>query len=275
LRAAFALWQYAEASARLIFTEEEALDPLEKSLLSKITASPGINRKRLHKALGGHVQAEAMVAALGKLAAQGMVRSETVSTSGRPSECWWSVQTPTMPSCISSEIAASPSGDASERTKPQVPEQPQAVPADRQMQQDSSIVRTNPPDGVGATADQTSPMTLLDLFDQVREMGGKIVRSEDGGFAVQGVVTHILSPAILAALAAHRAELDSIVPSPVPPQIVEATPKQPEPHDNQAPVASDTPYRCSRCGAALPSSDAICDPCFVAELESLGRDDGE
>jgi hypothetical protein len=61
LKAAFAVWQYAEASARLIFTEEEAVDPLERALLEKITATPGINRKKLHKAIGGHVQAQAMV----------------------------------------------------------------------------------------------------------------------------------------------------------------------------------------------------------------------
>lgn len=46
LRAALAVWQYAEASARLIFREEEATDPLGKVLLDKITATPGMSMRK-------------------------------------------------------------------------------------------------------------------------------------------------------------------------------------------------------------------------------------
>jgi hypothetical protein len=264
LRAAYAFWEYAAASARLIFTEDEALEPLEKSLLGKITASPGINRKGLHKALGGHVQAEAMVAALGKLRDRRLIRAETVSTGGRPSECWWPVQTPTMPPCIGSAATAPAGGDANERTKPQEPAAPGSP--DRQTEEDSSFDRT--------------PMTLVDLFAWVRESGGKIVRSEDSGFAIQGVAGS-LPPAVPAALEAHRSELDLIVPSPVPPSIGEVAGQDqvvsnaPASDDAQA-AAADALPRCIKCGVAVVgSSDAICDPCLLAELRSVGRDAAE
>jgi hypothetical protein len=56
-------------------------------------------------------------------------------------------------------------------------------------------------------------MALTGLFASVVAVGGKIVRSVDGGLAVQGVdVTH-LPPDLLAALVAHRTELNLIVPS--------------------------------------------------------------
>ncbi|MBX9790029.1 MAG: bifunctional DNA primase/polymerase [Pirellulales bacterium] len=91
LRAAHAVWKYAEASARLLFDDADALAPLEQAILEKVTATPGINRKGLHKALGGHVPARSMVDSLGKLVALGKARAETVSTGGRPSECWYPV----------------------------------------------------------------------------------------------------------------------------------------------------------------------------------------
>ena len=128
LEAALAVWRYAEASARLIFREEQtAVDPLEKLLLEKITASPGINRKRLHKALGGHVQGEIMVKALGALAEQGKAYSKMVTTGGRPSECWWPVQPSALPWLVLPDPQPSPlRADASERTKSAevVPESP-------------------------------------------------------------------------------------------------------------------------------------------------------
>jgi hypothetical protein len=88
LKAAYAVWQYAEASARFIFGEGNQLPPLEKKLLQLITDSPGMNRKNMYKALGGHVNAEAMVKALGQLAKLGLARREMVSTGGRPCESW-------------------------------------------------------------------------------------------------------------------------------------------------------------------------------------------
>jgi hypothetical protein len=211
LRAAFAVWQYAEASARLIFTDEEAMDPLEKSLLDKITASPGINRKKLHKALGGHIQADEMVTALGKLASQGKVRSEMVATGGRPSECWWPVDSPS-PLPVSLVPTPTPgTDDATKRTKP----------VETASERESSFARSEVaapvaiPDSQGEVAD-ASPLSLVDLFAKVREIGSKIVRSPDGTFMVQDVANGMLAPQLLAALVTHRDELALLVPSAAP-----------------------------------------------------------
>jgi hypothetical protein len=53
---------------------------------------------------------------------------------------------------------------------------------------------------------------VIDLFAEVRNFGGQIVRSDDG-FMVRGVDNHVLNPAILSALVAHRSDLDMLVPS--------------------------------------------------------------
>ena len=197
LRAGLAVWQYAEASARLIFSEDEVLDPLEKSLLQKITASPGINRKGLHKALGGHVQAEAMVAALGKLNAQGKVRSETVSTGGRPSECWWPTSVPEQTTMI---IASASPSDGVSPIDASVPtnkdeQQPAApatdssnLPGQEETTTDSSLTGDLPVDAEG------EPLSLGELLGIVRDMGGKIGRSDDGGFTIRGVGNPLLTP---------------------------------------------------------------------------------
>ena len=120
------------------------------------------------------------------------------------------------------------------------------------------------------------PLSLGELFSLVRDMGGKIVRSKDGGFAVQGVEKPRLTPAILTALEAHHCELDLIVPSPVPPPPVEiggqdtVKPISPVTDDTQAPEAADSPRRCVKCGdAVVGSSDEYCHPCFLAEIQSL------
>jgi len=120
------------------------------------------------------------------------------------------------------------------------------------------------------------PLSLGELFCLVRDMGGKIVRSKDGGFAVQGVEKPRLTPAILTALEAHHWELDLIVPSPAPPPPVEiggqdmVKPISPVTHDNQAQEAAESPRRCVKCGdAVVGSSDEYCHPCFLAEIQSL------
>lgn len=213
--AAIAIWNYAEASARLIFSEVEATDPLESVLLEKITASPGINRKSLHKALGGHVKAEAMVKALGSLAGQGKVRSEMVPTGGRRSECWWPVLTPSaLPLTV--ESADEPPPDANERTKSD-----ESAQADQS--QDSSFVRKGdahagggingePSNGKAHFGDAIS-LSLAELFAEVQKLDGKIVRSADGTFAVEGVEQGLLTPGMVAALVVHRDELALVVPS--------------------------------------------------------------
>jgi hypothetical protein len=281
LRLALAVWQYSDESARMIFSpvDAEAEDPLEHRVLGIIHTNPGVSRKGLHRGLGGHTPASNLVKVLAKLRDRRLIGSETVHTGGRPRKCRWPVQT--MPLCVGHAVAT-PAEAAIERTKSQEPQQSQAC-VERQTQNDSSIFRTAPPDGVGPGADENCPMTLLALFAQVRELAGKIVRSQ-GGFAIQGVEASSLTRAILAALVARRSELDSIVP--VPPLTDEiaildtVTPSQPVPQDDQASVAANSPYRFGKCGVAVAGAgsdqhavndtgDALCDPFLEAEFEGV------
>jgi hypothetical protein len=211
LEAAYAVWEYAQASAKLVFGEQEPIDPLEQLLLQRITASPGINRKGLYRVLGGHVQAEALVQALGRLAIQGKVRSETVATGGRPSECWWPAQVAT----VVPEAARIDCPTANERTKPPKP-QPTPVAdgtsvllASPQPESDSSFARGEQTLSGGECAEATvSTLTLGELLNQVLVMGGTITRTPDGNFMVAGVDAATIPVEIAAAIKAHRGELD-------------------------------------------------------------------
>lgn len=89
--AALAVWAYCDESARIIFGQEQAGggDALEQQLQALIRQSPGVNRRGLHQALGGHVGGGVLVAALAKLRDRNRVRCEKVATGGRPAECWF------------------------------------------------------------------------------------------------------------------------------------------------------------------------------------------
>jgi len=269
LRPALAVWRYCEASARIIFSpvDADSDDPLEQQVLSIIRLNPGVNRKGLHKALGGHIPASTLVKALAKLRDRGLIRTETVSTGGRPSECWWPIQIPSTPLMSTGSSSASVvTVSAKERTKPEEKEEAQAVAvvgADKQATEDCSFVRTEaaPESGQGG-CEETSPLSLADLFITVRDAGGKIVRSDDG-YAVQGMENPLLTPAILTALVAHRSELDSIMPSTPPSGGV-------KPYPSPTPTSDAEPLpRCS-CGALVERpGDEICSSCFQAELAAL------
>lgn len=198
LRAALAVWRYADASARIIFgqADAETEDPLEKPVLKIIRQTPGINRKGLHKALGGHIPATALVTTLAKLRDRRLIRAEMIRNGGRPGECWWPVE---VPSLLPREVVPldrnpSPS-QTTERSNPAA--ELQTTPAESKTPEDRSFGRSGHP-----------LLTLTDLFAEVRNSGGRIVRSDDG-FTVQGMEA---TPAILASLVAHRSDLDMLVP---------------------------------------------------------------
>jgi len=91
LKAALAVWDYCDESAQIIFGQDQAEvgDALEQQLMSLIRKTPGINRRGLHQALGGHVSGAVLVAALAKVRDRGQVRCERIASGGRPSECWF------------------------------------------------------------------------------------------------------------------------------------------------------------------------------------------
>ena len=174
------------------------------------------------------------------------------------------------PVAISTTQSRPMAGHKSQRRNPHpispTPEAAQAVAvvgADKQATEDCSFVRTEaaPESGQGG-CEETSPLSLADLFITVRDAGGKIVRSDDG-YAVQGMENPLLTPAILTALVAHRSELDSIMPSTPPSGGV-------KPYPSPTPTSDAEPLpRCS-CGALVERpGDEICSSCFQAELAAL------
>jgi hypothetical protein len=116
---------------------------------------------------------------------------------------------------------------ANERTKSQ-------VSAKVEESQHSSFVRTGTahagagtngqPSNSRADADNVSSLSLAELFTEVQKLDGKIVRSADGTFAVEGVEQGLLTPGIIAALVVHRDELALVVPSRRGVSLVEAKP---------------------------------------------------
>jgi hypothetical protein len=180
LQAATAVWRYCEASAKIIFAEDkgETADPLEQLLLQKVREEPGVNRRGLHKAIGGHVPAKEMVHALARLRDRGQVRCEMIATGGRPSECWFPavavVKTPIMPPVVESTIAA--------------------------------------PTIAAAPATGSPPMTLMELFAAVKTIHGQLRREGDG--CVVDAPAERITPAILAAVAQHQTSLITLLPAP-------------------------------------------------------------
>jgi hypothetical protein len=90
LRAAIDLWDYAAASARIIFGGA-AGTPIDTRILAVIHAQPGIGRSAISRALGGKVPAKEIVAALARLRDTGTITATTTRTGGRPAETWAAV----------------------------------------------------------------------------------------------------------------------------------------------------------------------------------------
>jgi hypothetical protein len=112
LQAAAALWRYCDASAKIIFGHADE-DPLQNLLLETIRTNPGINRKGLYRASGGHLPATAMLQALAAIRDRDLVQCQLVATGGRPAECWFPCErtNKVSPSSISAEAS-----DVCERT---------------------------------------------------------------------------------------------------------------------------------------------------------------
>ena len=194
LKAATAVWRYCEASARIIFAEDqgETADPLEQLLLLTIRQEPGINRRGLHRAIGGHLPAKAIVPALARMRDRGQIRCEMVATGGRPSECWFPDLAP-QPLVVST-------------AKPEMENLVDAL--------QGVAVATPEPAAAKISETETVTLSLSELFDAVTAIGGKF--RNDGIAVVVDAPFEKISPAITAALVVHQEWLGSVYSAPDP-----------------------------------------------------------
>src|SRR5262249_36755926 len=89
LRAAWALWRYAEDSARYIFGDSTG-DPLADKVWAIILTGPVIT-KDIHDRTNRHHSPRDIARALDKLMSLKLVRCETIKTGGRPAQRWYAV----------------------------------------------------------------------------------------------------------------------------------------------------------------------------------------
>jgi hypothetical protein len=85
LKAAYALWQYAEDSARYIFGDAIGDAKAEKVLEIIRTYGP-LKRTEIHAKTNRHLSSEELARILAKLKSLGLIRGERVETGGRPAE---------------------------------------------------------------------------------------------------------------------------------------------------------------------------------------------
>jgi hypothetical protein len=91
LKAALALWEYCEASARFIFGEALG-DPLADEILQLLRTTPeGMTRTDIYNHFGRHQPAEQIMRALTLLAQQGLATYEKQGTEGRPTTIWTAI----------------------------------------------------------------------------------------------------------------------------------------------------------------------------------------
>lgn len=205
LRAATAVWRYCDASARIIFAEGQAetADPLEQLLLIKVREQPGINRRGLHKAIGGHIPAKEMVQALARLRDRGQIRCEHVATGGRPSECWF----PDVPQPKSPLVVPPATKPAEEPTK-----HTEQSPASTTAEAPAVAVATAEPAPPSTSQPPTmAKLTLPGLITAVDRIGGEFRRQGDA-IVVEGA-TEVTTPEISAGLVEHQSMLLTLLAS--------------------------------------------------------------
>lgn len=91
LKAALAVWSYAEGSVRFIF-QGKAIDLLANRILDALAANPGgLTRTDINNRLGRHRSKVEIGSALETLRGLDLAICETLTTGGRPVEIWRSV----------------------------------------------------------------------------------------------------------------------------------------------------------------------------------------
>lgn len=90
LKAALAVWRYAEDSARYIFGDATG-NPVADTIMTHLRQSPdGLTRKEIYvDVFQRHKTSKEITVALKLLEAAGMARMGKVQTEGRPEERWY------------------------------------------------------------------------------------------------------------------------------------------------------------------------------------------
>jgi len=94
LRAALAIWDYCEESAKIIFGSEERVDKLTKSILEALESAgeSGMTRTDIRNAFHRNTSSAKIVCSLGKLLELKKARFEKQHTGGkRPAERWYAL----------------------------------------------------------------------------------------------------------------------------------------------------------------------------------------
>jgi hypothetical protein len=91
LKAALAVWDYCEASARFIFGDALG-DPIADDILGALRGSPtGLTRTQISEFFGRNRNKDQISRALATLLEYGRVRVETEKTPGRNVERWFAI----------------------------------------------------------------------------------------------------------------------------------------------------------------------------------------
>lgn len=89
LRAALSIWDYCDASARIIFGDNTG-DPIADTIMDRLRLThEGLSRTEISTALGRNASKDKIDAALSLLAIAGRVTSKFHQTEGRPIERWY------------------------------------------------------------------------------------------------------------------------------------------------------------------------------------------
>ncbi|RPF47101.1 uncharacterized protein DUF3987 [Thermodesulfitimonas autotrophica] len=105
LKAALALWDYCERSARFIFGDALG-DPVADEILqaARRAAENGLTRTEIRDLFGRHQGGKRIASALSALAAAGLMTMRTEETGGRHAERWFATQIKTSRDCDKSDL---------------------------------------------------------------------------------------------------------------------------------------------------------------------------
>ena len=88
LRAALALWKYAEQSARWIFGGSPR-DPIADTIVQALRKRGPVTREAIYRdVFHGHVKTARIARALARLVESGLARCQREQTAGRPVTIW-------------------------------------------------------------------------------------------------------------------------------------------------------------------------------------------